>query len=394
MLFQISKKIYSILLLVFTVIMVTGCAASKQPFQIDLEQELMKMEQTEKNSPISGIRTGIKRQGITSVDNSFECTDDGAYFMCNLEDGTYLLYMEHGDGNVIRKLCSRENCDHSGTGCDAWFPGAVNICYYNGYLYTVMDGVNLYRINLDGSNRTWILDGSTVDGEYSGSMTPTVWGGVFSYFMTWQEDGVTKADAYYYKLDGTMEKPEMMYSGYFGGNDGVEFVMNTFLDDQRNTGAYMYSWEPETNERTYLVDRTEYQYGYWGVDASYVLDGSEICRLYPDGTKEVLFDTYRHGNYRACFFPDCIVIVQVLSLDELSADAAMTMYFYGWNGEKLGHITWQDLEDWEIPTAMTICGETDDRIFLTSKANYEPEWYIDKSELGTDELWIHFLELK
>ena len=166
-------------------VLLVGCGPSKQPFQVVLESETLEMEQTEQGSPISGIRTGIKRQCITSVDNSFECTDEGAYFMCSMNDGSWLLYADH-DTNSLVKLCSLENCTHDTVDCDAWFGNATNICFYDGFLYTVVDMTKLYRISPEGSGRSFVMDAMDVDGHYDGCMTPTVLAGVFSWFLNSQ----------------------------------------------------------------------------------------------------------------------------------------------------------------------------------------------------------------
>ena len=363
-------------------VLLVGCGPSKQPFQVVLESETLEMEQTEQGSPISGIRTGIKRQCITSVDNSFECIDEGAYFMCSMSDGSWLLYADH-DTNSLVKLCSLENCTHDTVDCDAWFGNATNICFYDGFLYTVVDMTKLYRISPEGSGRSFVMDAMDVDGHYDGCMTPTVWAGVFSWFLTYQEDGLTKADAYYYKLDGSMDGPAVMHSGYFGGNDGVEFVMNTFMDDQGNSGAFMYGWEPDTNARTFLADRTQYQYGYWGIDASYVYRDGQILKLLSDATETVVFDTGLTGTCRPLFFPDCIVLIQQKEVPVLR--------IYDWEGRLLGSL---ELDiPLEIAPEMVVCGETDQRIMLTGKANFLPEYYIEKSDFGTGSIALHAYNL-
>ena len=41
--------------------------------------------------PVSPIRTGTERQGIFSLDNGFECTETGVYFMCWTPTGRWRL---------------------------------------------------------------------------------------------------------------------------------------------------------------------------------------------------------------------------------------------------------------------------------------------------------------
>ncbi len=82
------------------------------------------------HSPIPARRTSISRQCVAALQNGFESTDTGAYFLCNIpsEDGlfTYLLYCDH-DSDTVVKLCGRPDCGHSGKDCNAYtsVPGAM-----------------------------------------------------------------------------------------------------------------------------------------------------------------------------------------------------------------------------------------------------------------------------
>lgn len=390
MLFRIRNRI-SLAAAILLAVLLTGCTASKLTPQARMERDMLQMEQTDQTSVISGIRTGIKRQGIFSVANSFECTDDGVYYMCNTGEGSYLYFGDH-DTNTMVKLCSRPDCDHSGEDCDAYFENAVNICYYNGYLYTVQNMAELWRISLDGSQRAFILDGTSVDSKYTGSFAPTIWNGVFSYFLTYpDETGATKLDAFYLKLDGSMKEPARMDSGYFSGNDGVNFIMNATVDEAGQTGVFMYHWDPVTNTRTRLIERSTYQNGYWGTDAGYVLDGNNaICRLnYEDGSEEVLFATGLEGNYIPRFFPDCIVLMRT---EHTEAETCQTeLLFYDWSGKPQGSVT---LKSTAQNTGVYLCGETKDRIMLTTASNGLPEYYLEKSDFGTGNIALHAYEVK
>ena len=104
------------------------------------------------------------QQGVTTLANGFECTEQGFYALCDFADkGSYLVYADH-DSDTVIKLCSRPDCTHTDNTCNAYFDSMYNnICYYNKHLYTLErggSGFSLVRMDLDGRNRTVIMDSS------------------------------------------------------------------------------------------------------------------------------------------------------------------------------------------------------------------------------------------
>lgn len=85
-LIMISIAIFVIpIVLIFLIYLCTSQVASYDRHV----QEVMNMEQTDLDSPISGVRTGIYRRVSSLGENEFECTDDGIYYMCNELPGFY-----------------------------------------------------------------------------------------------------------------------------------------------------------------------------------------------------------------------------------------------------------------------------------------------------------------
>ena len=195
---KIRKAISSILLCT----VLAGCSSSGKSHEITLDQS---------NCPISTMRTGTERQGIKTYGNSFECTDTGSYFLCDINGKSWLLYADHGSDTII-KLCGRPDCSHTDIDCNACFKSAASICYYDGFLYTFdIENGDLFRINLDGTQRVSVYNISSYESEngYRGRYDQKIVNGVLIVTeRKINENGVTVSDSIYYKLDGSMDDPK------------------------------------------------------------------------------------------------------------------------------------------------------------------------------------------
>lgn len=326
-------------------------------------------------------RSGKFLQGISQIQNGFECTETGVYFMRK----NFLYYCDH-DSNVLVKLCGRPDCKHSDASCNASFPLASNICYYNGALYTVQN-MSLIRFDLDGSNRQIILDANDVDGEYirGNSFSPQIWNGLFTIGLVYLDDsGAECVQYYYYPLDGSEEYMKPIDNmGLPMQNDGNAFITQG-ISPVSEDGVGIYLWEPAENINTYLTD---YQgYGYYGAEkAFYLRDGVLIEKEYSTGCETQLVNTGFKGDPLLHCFPDYLVV-------SLSSDcASKILYFYNWNYELVDSIelSYENAENLYNP----ICGESDNRVYLLGGKSNLPEYYIDKADIGTGEIRLHRLTM-
>ena len=345
------------------------------------------------NSPISPIRTGTHRQGIYALENGFECTSDGAYFMCMLSDGFWLLYSEHGSDSVI-KLCGRPDCQHNNSDCNAFFPTGVNICYHNGYLYTYGGKTwseGLIRLNTDGSERILLFNVSEFKQEqgYKGLQSPEIRNGIFSFVLRkTDENGNEIAQTYYYKLDGSIKEPQKALGIANIKNDGATFCGKIGYDFESK--QYIFGkWDPETNMTTELFrDAQTYETGYIGSNAVYYIENGIIYEYaYDTLTRTPLFDTKLKGGHQLSCFPDLIV---VSDYDEKEL-TDLTLHFYNWSFQELGSVR----IDYPFDSTLNgvICGETHERLILTDSHSLVPRYYINKSELGTGKITIHEYKL-
>lgn len=386
---EIRKKISAILLCT----VLAGCSSAAPSHEIPLDKN--------SNCPISTMRTGTERQGIKTVGNSFECTETGSYFMCDIGMGSWLLYTDHGSDTVI-KLCGRPDCDHTGNDCNAYFDHARDICYYDGFLYTYndsrseMNNGDLIRMNLDGTERVTIYNSYSFaekNGYELVSHLKIFNGLLILSFGKVEENGQTITDYGYYKLDGSMKEPKIdTFFGPFLQADGENFIGIVNYDKQNELFVYGI-WEPEKGVVSELFKSDNpHTRGYLGKEAEYYIEnGIIIENTYGKGKKELL-DTGLKGQYQLVCFPDCMVAYEYLNDDEIQQEVTLdeiTMHFYDWDYKKLGSVTINYHIDQIVLGVGSICGETHERIILTDNFYFTPKYYINKSDFGTGNIEIH-----
>lgn len=404
-------------------------------------------EQNVEDGAISGQRTGAARQGLSTRFNSTEVTDERVYFMTNIAGVPTLYYCMHGSDQVA-PLCTKSGCNHRGKDCEACFPANGNVCYYDGYLYVDSDHI-LYRLNPDGSNREVVLDiWEKVDGDYNGISDTKLWNGIFTFYMTkmvmtedlnWNQNEQKCYDPYYFRLDGTMEKPEPMDNLITQYNDGSNFIMRGPAEEGTPEEWLLYTWDAQENISELRCDYTEFALdyytplqsvpdeeiatydegdvlrryeafseGYWGAECAYFLlrernekglfTDNVICKYdYAENTTQELIRTGLSGVYRLLCFPDCLVLVETateVSIWGNSMAYAPKLYFYNWDFQLVGQYDFTSLlgeaDYLQIYSQDIICGETVDRIYISVRFLGVPEYYIDKSDFG-GEIRLHKL---
>ena len=357
------------------------------------------------NCPISTLRTGTERQGVKTVGNSFECTETGSYFMCDIGTASWLLYADHGSDTVI-KLCGRPDCNHTGKDCNAYFEKASSICYYDGFLYTYndnhsdMNSGGLIRMNLDGTGRTTVYNPSSFAEKngYESVINVKIFNGVLILcFNKLDENGQDITDYGCYKLDGSMKEPKIdKFWGIFLQADGENFI--GIVDYDKQSELFVYGiWEPEKGVVSELF-KADYPHtrGYLGKEAEYYIDNGIIIENTYGEVKKELLDTGLKGQYQLVCFPDCMVAYEYLNDDEIQHEVTLdeiTMYFYDWDYKKLGSVKIDyNINKFVLGTGI-ICGETPERIILTDNFYFTPRYYINKSDFGTGSIKIYAFNL-
>ena len=326
-----------------------GCEQSRRNGETEPEGTAEPQVQADSACFVPQERTGIREQYLATLQNSFECTDTGVYFMCqDIKGNSFLLYGDHGSDTLV-KLCGRPDCYHTGGECNAYFDGGTSVCYYDGYLYVTTAGVGsvkLFRVNLDGSDRMEVMNSSGLDPGpgYTGTEDAMAWGGVFSFSLfKVNKDGSEERKSYYYNLCT----------------------------------------------------------GYWGAETSYYMqeDGVIYQQNYANGSSQAVFDTGLKGECRLSCTPDYIIVSEHIPTEsELEEQPDLeftskvpTLYIYSWDFELLEKVEMP--HPVKIRTDDMLCGETEDRLILAAQMFGVPEYYIEKSDIGTGNVEIHPYQL-
>lgn len=405
-----QRQLICLLLAMMFLVGLAGCARADGSYERHMEA-VMQMEQTDGNSPIGGIRTGVLRAGAQLAwGAAFECTDDGFYFCdqnlpCQYDEGddgtlddtrlgAFVLFCQHGSDTII-KLCGRPDCTHQGVGCNAFFEhGIGGIFYYDEHLYVAEDLPNrnntlaLYRIDLNGGNRIKVADFSFVKNGYSGYQGCYGAFGVFMFDATYidSDTGNEYVHRYYIKLDGSMREferseypdarvnQELMCASPYMNENGELINRVTKVDIRNDT-------EDEVFECPWAGP------AYWGAEAGYELIDNALVKVnYADGSQEILFDTGLEGNFTPRFMPDCIILIETTDFSQ-EEPSNPSYYFYSWEGDYLGELV-IDFPHEAMVEAM-IGGETKDRILLSTAITAIPEYYIEKSDFGSGKIELH-----
>lgn len=383
------KKIIAMLL---CILLLTGCTSGVDDSTTPLEPEYIG------NSPVPNIRTGI----YTSSGTNFEVTESGVYVLCDMGYvRSYLLYADHGSDTFV-KLCGRPDCEHTTLQCNAYFENASGLYYDGSHLFVgeqMASIVKVYQLDLDGNNRTVVMDNAAVRDGFRNSSGLRIRNGICTFSLGKMGSGNVEETAFYFKLDGSMEHPEQAPDGFsFSYDDGRNILM---VGPGKNTDLFesgRYLWDPDTNTTQWIVDQPERYYGYVSINGIYYMDGGILCRR-PAGSDatEVLFDTGLEGEYELQAYPDFFIVRDtVLWWKEGREEAHLegqTLRFYNWDYEYLGECEIDYEVDGSNMYERIIVGETKDRIYLAALEYGLPQYYINKSDFGTGNIRIHPLEL-
>ena len=85
-----------------------GCEQNRQGGEEETEGTPESPSQTDSAGFVPQERTGIREQYLATLQNSFECTDTGVYFMCqDMKGDSFLLYGDHGSDTLVSSAAGR-----------------------------------------------------------------------------------------------------------------------------------------------------------------------------------------------------------------------------------------------------------------------------------------------
>jgi hypothetical protein len=374
-----SKKICILIIL----ILIAGCLAScnkksiKEPFESsDIKPE--------------SYYTSYK-QGLTT--GKFLETPYGTYISSG--DG-YLYYSEKGNTKYI-KLCNKPDCTHSSEDCNAYIKRSI-IGYYDDKIYYVVWN-NLNCMDMDGSNHKRV---KTLYEGYDNN---------FGYFHNgYYYYVITKAGTIYLlgnddnnlyrvKVDDD-SKPEIILT-----NDAILkldmftivgdniYINEHHLNASNDMTISLYSYSLISKTWSKLTDNWK------GAGSSYIDDNMGYCYLKNIGLYEYDLSTnemnlvkpleFENGGRCSVFFrPDYIYLIHYNS--ESPDYLNQILYIYDREYNLIDSVKFDKVYEQSSIGGFVL--DVDNYIIFTSNFNEKPDYYIDKSEIGTGNLMFHKIE--
>ena len=332
------------------------------------------------------------RQAESSVARYLE-TPYGIY---TLDSDRYIYYSEKGNTKYV-KLCNRPDCNHSTANCNA-YTSAYKIGYYKNKIYYVSNN-SLSCMDMDGTNHM----GLKTLYEFPDPNLGYFHNGYFYYIITKGgtpgSPGNVDNNLYRVKIDDN-SKPEIVLTDdiilnaqmFFVADESIYLTINNFVT---SPGCYLYSFSIETKTMSKITDYwSGYGATYFNEDYGYCYRANEGIYKYSVATneialeKEIKFDN--HGICGARFYSDYIYLIHELSDDpRVNPMQDQILYIYDWDFNLIDSIKFDHVVPNRIGGFVTDVG---DYIIYSSCWSKKPDYYIDKSEIGTGNLMFHKIE--
>ncbi|HOF26583.1 MAG TPA: hypothetical protein PLK23_08090 [Clostridia bacterium] len=332
------------------------------------------------------------RQGEFSV-SAYLVTPYGMY----INIGKYVYYSEKGNTEYV-KLCNKPNCNHSTEDCNA-YTGAHQIGYYKDKIYYTSFKMNVNTLNcmnMDGTNHKEI---KVLNNAYI-STFGYYHNGYFYYMLGFpglQLIGVTNDDnnLYRVKVDDN-SKPEIILTGDIIKKSMFYVVEDTIYLIVREDGGFgccLYSYSCKTGALTKISDCWA-GISYYTKDYGYCYRINEGIYKYNVETGEVTLDKAikfnNHGHCEVRFYPDYIYLIHNRNDDYRALrEQDLVLYIYNWDYEIIETVLLDFINKGKRGNFITDVG---DYIIFASDMDNKPDYYIDKSEIGTDKFAFHKIE--
>lgn len=388
-----SKKIVILILFALIASLFTSCNCSYVPESDSHNTESsFSITSNSDNEKPEEYYTAF-RQGESSV-SLYLVTPYGMYM--NIRK--YIYYSEKGNTEYI-KLCNKPNCNHSTEDCNAYL-GAYQIGYYKDKIYYISRRdyyVNtLNCMNMDGTNHKEI---KVLNNAYI-STFGYFHNGYFYYMLGFpglQLIGITNDDNNLYKVKvDDNSKPEIILTGDIIKKSMFYVVEDTIyliVSDDEGFGCCLYSYSCKTGALTKISDCWA-GISYYTKDYGYCYRINEGIYKYNVETGEVTLEKAikfdNHGHCEVRFYPDYIYLIHNRNDDYRALrEQDLVLYIYNWDYEIIETVLLDFINKGKRGGFITDVG---DYIIFASDMDNKPDYYIDKSEIGTDKFTFHKIE--
>jgi hypothetical protein len=328
------------------------------------------------------------RQSESSIGRYIE-TPEGCYYS---PLNQYIYFSEYGNTKYV-KLCAKPDCDHNSTDCNAYIGHAI-IGYYDGKIY-YKTGTSLNCMEMDGSDHKRVktlYEGIDANSGYFHN-------GYYYYIITkggsFGFPANTDDNLYRVKVDND-SKSEIIVTNDVISSVNMFTVVgeNIYLYDYGSgNDLYLYEFSMKTKEWTLLTEKwmtfgacyfdEDHGYGYKINVGFYEYDLKER-KL--NLAKPIEFED--SGICAAYYYPDYIYLIHFYGENTTYENQILYIYDRAYN---LLETVGSDTVAFSKSGGGFVTDIGNYIIYSTSYLN-KPDYYINKSEIGTGNLMFHKIE--
>ena len=332
-------------------------------------------------------------------------TDEAFFYVWekDTEDDTVnLIYFCPRGGTVFYPLCSKPNCRHNDSNCNAFC--GTEIGFYNGSIYTtdfiMHEGLRVIKMNPDGTNHQIVATVDPSGGTGSMCFSCTFHHGklfVFSEPVEWK-----MLDEQKYRLivvnleDGSQTD---LATAYF---DTIEACPYAFFYSKDKLYSEMYSLEEASTlteidsltgeTRSMAIEGTSSFYAT-STTLYYYADDFSVYGEYAGSEANESKPGFREYDLTSGAIKDCGLPIEDIQNASYDEDYIYATSTYRNNGSDstlyLLSRAYEPVDQIELTDGLGIAAVTSDRIYLYDFVHDTPiSYYIDKTQIGSHNLTL------
>ncbi len=341
--------------------------------------------QTIYNHAVKPTTSGYEDYKVYGANPDFYLeTSNGSYYT----DFKYVYYTDRGSTKYV-KLCGRPDCKHDSKDCNAYI-GETTIGSYNDHIYwwgrdDRGQGLSLYRMNLDGSEHEKVKNIVIAD---SWNYSCIFHRGYLFYTLGEINGDFNDCGKILYKisLDNESSASELVDSEDIGPISGFTPVNDDiFISVYDNPKHSMYFYSNKTQETIKVFDDFVFTgIIYLGNKALIFREAEGIYELPYSDFKETLVKPIDFpGNFRIYSAGNYIYLVQYAN--SKTSEEYMMLYIYDMSYDLVDKTVIDiPIVNKRLPSLFAV--NSDYLLFSTGEFLFRPDYYIDKSQIGTGKM--------
>lgn len=374
---------------------------------------------------ISGIRPPEGCEIVYDMDKFEKVTDDQAYnSSTDMEKDIFYDVKSADTGDIIYMfsnrslltyfdkktgsrglLCSKPDCEHNSSECNAYIDKALGIQYYDGYIYVVTSAsFELIKVSLDGTERESM--GSLISKGSGSFISWTIHRGyVYYYYIC---DGSSTEDTYYINNSNCIFRKSLDKDSEPECIIPMPNMSEAIMCKPIGTGSYVYMLIPNENEEIGMLYRYNIETGKlecfkeWGDNISgMIIRDNEIyyCEQIENENRSVIYCYNIETGEKNIFLETDNLIVNlkydndfIYITEKNTEDESITIGIWNYKCERLADMPNLLEED----RMGTLTGSDEKKIYIwyavmpasEEEAYYETIEYIEKEDIPDGEYEI------